>query len=113
MNITNPATPLFGPDRQRLGCEDQEWSVWVSGMDEIHDTDSLAAALELANELNGTFTQLRHNATSSDDPSYSLGAVVLRHGYAWTKDTEHRLGLDCGAPGCGSCAVDRATPKTT
>lgn len=112
MNITNPATPLFGPDRKRLGYEDQEWAVWVSGMDEIHDVDTLPAALELANELNGTFAQLRHNATNVYDPSYTLGAIVLRHGYAWTKDTEHRLGLDCGAPDCGSCSVDRATPKT-
>lgn len=104
MNITNPATPLFGPDRHRLGDETQEWAVWVSGMDELHDADTLPAALELANELNGTYAQLRHNATSLDDPSYVLGAVVLRHGYAWTADTEHRLGLNCGNPTCGPCS---------
>lgn len=104
MNITNPKTPLFGPDRHLLGYDHQEWAVWVSGMDEIHDADSLLAALELANELNGTFAQLRHNATSTDDPSYLLGAVVLRWGYAWTADTEHRLGLKCGNPTCGPCS---------
>ena len=103
MNITAPAEPLFGPNRNRLGYEEQEWAVWVSGMDEIHDADSLVHALELANELNGTFAQLRHNADGLDDPSYVLGAVVLRHGYAWTADTEHRLGLACGKPDCTNC----------
>jgi hypothetical protein len=104
MNIANPETPLFGPNRTRLGYEEQEWAVWVSGMDELHDADTLAAALVLANELNGTFAQLRHNADTLDDPSYVLGAVVLRHGYAWTADTEHRLGLKCGNPTCGPCS---------
>jgi hypothetical protein len=104
VNIIDPATPLFGPNRTRLGYEEQEWAVWVSGMDELHNADTLAAALELANELNGTFAQLKHNADKLDDPSYVLGAVVLRHGYAWTADTEHRLGLKCGNPTCGPCS---------
>jgi hypothetical protein len=108
MNITNPTRPLFGPGRVLLGYEDQEWAVWVSGMDELHDADTLDAALELAGELNGTFAQLRYNAPGLDDPSYVLGAVVLRHGYAWTAATEHRLGLACGKPDCDSCP----TPTT-
>lgn len=102
MTIT-AKTSLFGPDRARLGYEDQEWSVWVSGMDDIHNADTLAAALELANEFNATAAQLRFNS-STDDPSYLLGAVVLRHGYAWTAETEHRLGLKCGVPTCGPCS---------
>ena len=103
MTITAPKTQLFGPDRTRLGYADQEWSVWVSGMDDIHNADTLAAALELANEFNATAAQLRLN-NRIDDPSYLLGAVVLRHGYAWTADTEHRLGLKCGNPTCGPCS---------
>lgn len=109
MDTTNPAIPLFGPDRHRLGYESDEWAVWVSGMDEIHDVDTLPAALELANELNGTFAQLRYNASGPEDPSFVLGAVVLHHGYAWTADTEHRLGMDCGVPSCGPCSSGRAT----
>lgn len=103
MTTATPKTQLFGPDRTRLGYEDQEWSVWVSGMDDIHNADSLGAALELANEFNATAAQLRFNS-STDDPSYLLGAVVLRHGFAWTADTEHRLGLKCGVPTCGPCS---------
>lgn len=103
MTITTPKTQLFGPDRTRLGYEDQEWSVWVSGMDDIHNADTLAAALELANEFNATAAQLRLN-NRVDDPSYLLGAVVLRHGFAWTADTEHRPGLKCGVPTCGPCS---------
>jgi hypothetical protein len=98
-------TPLFGPNRQRLGYEAQEWSVWVSGMDDIHDADSLPAALELANELNATFAQLRLNSSKDDDPSFLLGAVVLHHGYAWTAETEHRLGNDCGQDDCTRCGA--------
>lgn len=101
MTTTAPKTQLFGPDRTRLGYEDQEWSVWVSGMDDIHNADTLAAALELANEFNATAAQLR---LQFGDPAYLLGAVVLRHGYAWTADTEHRLGLKCGVPTCGPCS---------
>lgn len=100
-------TSLFGPDRTRLGYEDQEWSVWVSGMDDIHDKDDLEEALELANELNATFAQLRFNSTSEFDPV--MYAVVLRHGYAWTADTEHEAKRDCGVPACGPCSFDRAS----
>lgn len=103
MTTAAPKTQLFGPDRQRLGYEDQEWSVWVSGMDDIHNADTLPAALELANEVNATAARLRLN-NRVDDPSYLLGAVVLRWGYAWTADTEHRLGLKCGNPTCGPCS---------
>ncbi|MYZ37500.1 MULTISPECIES: hypothetical protein [unclassified Streptomyces] len=106
MNTTNPTTTLFGPDRHRLGYEDQEWSVWVSGMDEIHDRETLGGALNLANELNATFAQMRFNSTSEYDPV--MYAVVLHHGYAWTADTEHRLGKDCGIKACGPCSANRS-----
>ncbi|MDX2921837.1 hypothetical protein [Streptomyces sp. NE06-03C] len=101
-------TTLFGPDRTRLGYEEQEWSVWVSGMDDIHDKATLVEALELTNELNACFTQLRLNSSSDLDPV--MYAVVLHHGYAWTASTEHALGLDCGVPACGPCSFDRAIP---
>lgn len=101
-------TKLFGVNRTRLGYEDQEWSVWVCGTDEIHDGQTLGGALNLANELNATFAQMRFNSASEYDPV--MYAVVLHHGYAWTRDTEHALGLDCGVPACGPCSFDRAIP---
>lgn len=104
------STNLFGENRTRLGYEDQEWSVWISGMDDIHDKDSLSDALELANELNATFAQLRLNATNEVDPAV-MYAVVLHHGYAWTVDTEHAHGLDCGVRACGACSFKRAFPE--
>ncbi|MFI1524968.1 hypothetical protein [Streptomyces griseus] len=99
-------TTLFGPDRTRLGYEEQKWSVWVSGMDNIHDKATLTEALELASELNACFAQLRLNSTSEYDPV--MYAVVLHHGYAWTADTEHALGLDCGVPACEPCSKNRS-----
>lgn len=101
---TDNARHLFGENRTRLGYEDQEWSVWVSGLDDIHDKDTLADALELANELNATFAAIRLSDSSEFAP---VGyAVVLRHGYAWTQATEHVRKLDCGP-----CSFDRAIPK--
>lgn len=102
---------LFGPDRKRVGYEDQEWAVWVLGLDDIHHKDSLADALEMANELNATFAELRLRDSSEFTPV--LYAVVLRHGYAWTQATEHAHQLDCGHPDCGPCSFDRAIPKET
>ncbi|MFE9777791.1 hypothetical protein ACFYPA_06490 [Streptomyces sp. NPDC005775] len=99
---------LFGKDRTRLGYENQEWSVWASGMDDIHDRETLGGALNLANELNATFAQMRFNSTSDLDPV--MYALVLHHGYAWTVDTEHALGLDCGVPACDPCSFERAIP---
>ncbi|MEU1663640.1 hypothetical protein ABZ547_08490 [Streptomyces sparsogenes] len=100
---------LFGPDRQRVGYADQEWSVWVSGMDDIHNKDSLADALEQANELNAVFADLR----TRDDSEFSpiLYAVVLHYGYAWTQATEHAHRVDCGHPDCGPCSFDRNEPQ--
>jgi len=97
---------LFGPDRKRVGYEEQEWSVWVLGLDDIHDKHSLAEALEQANELNATFAHLRLCDSSEFAPV--LYAVVLHHGYAWTQATEHAHGVDCGHPDCGPCSLDRA-----
>ncbi|MEU4506810.1 hypothetical protein [Streptomyces sp. NPDC024089] len=93
------STHLFGENRTRLGHETQEWSVWVSGMDDIHDRQTLGGALNLANEL---------NSTSEHDPV--MYAVVLHHGYAWTVQTEHAHGLDCGVPACGPCSSKRPAP---
>ncbi|MEU1787045.1 hypothetical protein [Streptomyces sparsogenes] len=100
---------LFGPDRQRVGYADQEWSVWVSGMDDIHDKDSLAEALELANELNATFADL--HTRDGNEFSPTCYAVVLHHGYAWTQATEHAHRIDCGHPGCVSCYINRDEPQ--
>lgn len=98
-------TKLYGSDRDRLGYEDQEWAVWVSGTDDIHAKNSLADALEFANELNGTFAQLRANSSSTYEPV--MHAVVLHHGYAWAASTEHAHGIDCGHPQCGPCSGKR------
>ncbi|MFD8826916.1 hypothetical protein ACFV1C_31750 [Streptomyces sp. NPDC059605] len=100
-------TTLFGKNRTRLGHPDQEWSVWVSGVDDIHDRDTLGSALNTANELNAAFAQMRCNSTSQYDPI--LYAVVLHHGYAWTQATEHAHGIDCGVPACDPCSLRRAT----
>ncbi|MCT2547387.1 hypothetical protein [Streptomyces atratus] len=104
----NNSTHLFGENRTRLGHETQEWSVWVSGMDDIHDRQTLGGALNLANELNASFAQMRFNSTSEYDPV--MYAVVLHHGYAWTVQTEHAHGLDCGVPACGPCSSKRPAP---
>ncbi|MGS2592080.1 hypothetical protein [Streptomyces hebeiensis] len=101
-------TNLFGNQPTRLGYKDQEWSVWVSGMDEIYDMETLGGALNRANELNATFAQLHFNSTSEHDPvTY---AVVLHHGYAWTVHTEHANGRDCGVPACAPCSTNRPAP---
>lgn len=94
---------LFGPDRERVGYEDQEWAVWVLGLDDIHQKASVAEALEMANELNATFAELRLRDSSEFSPV--LYAVVLHRGYAWTRATEHARQLSCGHPDCESCAM--------
>ena len=105
------STKLFGENRTRLGYEDQEWPVWVSGADEIHDRQTLGGALNLAHELNATFAQLRFNSSSEYDPvTYAL---VLHHGYAWTQGTEHALGINCGVDSCTPCSSTQAPPKET
>jgi hypothetical protein len=102
---TATRTSLFGPDRQRVGYEDQEWAVWILGMDDIHQKDSLAEALEFAAEHNACFADMRKRDNGQFSPV--LYAVVLHHGYAWTQATEHAHGLDCGHPDCGPCSFDR------
>jgi hypothetical protein len=99
---------LFGLNRRRVGYVDDEWAVWVLGLDDIHAKDNLADALEMANELNATFAELRMRDSSEFTPV--LYAVVLHRGYAWTRATEHAHKLDCGHPDCGSCSSSRATP---
>jgi len=102
-------TNLFGPDRQRVGYEDQEWAVWTLGMDDIHTKNSLAEALEFAAEHNAIFAELRLR----DDSQYSpvMYAVVLHWGYAWNQAVEHSFNLDCGHPDCGPCSFARNLPK--
>jgi hypothetical protein len=102
-------TRLFGPDRQRVGYEDQEWAVWVLGLDDVHQRKTLAEALELAAELNATFAELR--LRDSNEFSPIMYAVVLHRGYAWNQAVEHSFALDCGHPDCGPCSVDRVLPK--
>lgn len=97
---------LFGPDRNRLGYEDQEWAVWISGMDDINEADSAETALAVAAEHNATFAEL---ALGSDPSPYDpvLYAIVLRRGYAWSPAVEHRNGRDCGLVNCVHCSTDR------
>jgi len=108
---TSLSTRLFGPagERTRIGSADIEWAVWSSGIDEIHEHDNegrqldLGAALELANSLNAISAELRlRNGADANSPV--MHAVVLRWGYAWTAETEHSHGLDCGVPSCGPCS---------
>ncbi|MEU2180261.1 hypothetical protein [Streptomyces thermolilacinus] len=96
---------IFGTDRTPLGHEDQEWAVWVSHTDDVHPQSTVGAALQLANSLNAGFAALQAAGRPLD---HALYAVVLHHGYAWTAETEHQLGADCGIPTCGPCSSDRA-----
>jgi hypothetical protein len=104
-------THLFGADRQRVGYEDQEWAVWILGMDDVHQKDTLNAALEFAAEHNAIFAELRLCDSSRFSPV--MYAVVLHWGYAWNQAVEHSFGLDCGHPDCGPCSADRALPKAS
>lgn len=106
---------LFGADgeRTRIGDAATEWAVWSSGIDEIHEYDNqgheldLRNALELANSLNAISAELRVR-NGGDPNSPVMHAVVLHWGYAWTAETEHSHGLDCGVRTCGPCSFDRA-----
>lgn len=94
---------LFGETPIRPGYADQEWAVWITGMDDITEQPNAEAALLLAAE---------HNALSADmydgDPNAPVSfAVVLRHGYAWSPSVEHRAGRDCGVRACVHCGTDR------
>lgn len=99
---------LYGPSRQRVGYEDQEWAVWILGQDDIHEQPSLAEALEFAAENNSIFADLRLSASEFDPVCY---AVVLHHGYAWNATVEHQLGRDCGRPDCQACETSRTESK--
>ncbi|WP_329143593.1 hypothetical protein OIU91_06330 [Streptomyces sp. NBC_01456] len=98
---------LFGPDRQMVGIPEIEWSVWILGMDDIHEQESLAHALQFAAEHNAMFADNRLHY----DTRHTLHAVVLHHGFAWTQATEHALGVDCGHSDCGACGFGRSTSK--
>ncbi|WP_405531591.1 hypothetical protein OG592_27300 [Streptomyces avidinii] len=95
-------TQLFGPDRKRVGYEDQEWAVWVFGPDDVHQKTTLAEALELAAELNAMFAELHLRDSGKYSPV--MYAVVLHWGYAWNSAVEHSFGLNCGHPDCPPCS---------
>lgn len=95
---------LFGEDRSRAGWETDEWSVWISGMDDIHNQPSLDDALQFAAEHNAAFAEL---SIRDGDHAVRLYAVVLHYGYAWTQATEHAHGVDCGVADCGPCSFTR------
>lgn len=96
-------THLFGADRERVGYEDTPWSVWILGMDELHDRPTLDECLALAAEFNASFAHLRMTSTSEYDPV--MYAVVLHHGYAWSRTA----GPACGWETCDPCVGKGAT----
>lgn len=103
---TTTNSGLFGPGRQRVGYEEQEWAVWILGMDDIHEQASLEEALEFAAEHNAMFADIRMR---HEVGRHTLHAVVLHHGYAWSPAVEHQLGIDCGRPNClFPCGANRA-----
>lgn len=75
-------TPLFGPDRIRPGYPDTEWSVWITGMDDVLDQPDLTTALMVAAEHNATAVSIRDTSSDLDPVTH---AVVLHHGYAWQR----------------------------
>lgn len=103
MSHTKP-TRLFGEDRARVGWADDEWSVWILGMDDVHPQPSLDEALQFAAEHNAAFAELR---LRDGDHAIPLYAVVLHHGYAWTQPTEHAHGVTCGVRDCGPCSFSQ------
>lgn len=98
---------FFGPDRVLLGHPDQEWAVWISGPDDIRECISAEDAMQFALAHNTGFALIDFRSGSEFDPA--LYAVVLRNGYAWTPEAEHRAGRDCGAKHCEHCAPARTT----
>lgn len=100
-------TKFFGPDRVQLGWPDTEWAVLLTGMEEIHDQPSAEMALMFAADHNAGAAESRTNHPG--DPNMPVThAVVLRHGYAWSADVEHRTGRDCGIEHCTHCDTGRA-----
>ena len=96
---------FFGPNRTRIGWPDIEWAVWVSGMDEIHEQPSAETALMYAADYNAGTAELHANDHTGLMPI--VHAVVLRNGYAWSSEVEHRAGRDCGIQQCIHCGTDR------
>ena len=75
-------------DRLRPGWDDDPWAVWVSGTDDVLPQPDLPTALVVAAE---------HNAMHCDlydgDPNTPVcHAVVLHHGYAWTRRAQPAAG---------------------
>lgn len=96
-------TKLFGPNRIRPGYEDQEWAVWITGMDDVTQQPTVEAALAYAADHNAVAASL-YDGSPLNPVTY---AVVLHHGYAWSADVEHCAGRDCGVKGCVHCGTDR------
>ncbi|PWG13934.1 hypothetical protein DF268_08700 [Streptomyces sp. V2] len=92
---------LFGPDRQLLGYEDQEWAVWVSGVNDVLPQPDLITALVTAAEQNAALCG-GYDGHPFTPVAY---AVVLHHGYAWTQSVEHQAGRDCGMRDCTDCGA--------
>lgn len=104
-------TTYFGPTRDRLGYPEPEWSVLITGMDDIHDQPDVTTALAFAAEHNAVAAA--HRTHHANDPLEPVThAIVLRHGYAWTPSTEHRAGRECGMPNC-TCRTATPSDKPT
>ncbi|WP_042408173.1 hypothetical protein [Streptacidiphilus carbonis] len=74
-------TPLFGPNRIRPGYEDTEWSVWITGMDDILNQPDLTTALMVAAEHNAMALSIHDGSPLTPN----TWAIVLHHGYAWQR----------------------------
>lgn len=77
----NSRPQLWGPDAVLLGYEDTEWSVWISGMDELLDQPDLKTALAVAAEQNAAAF------AGYDGHPYTpvTHALVLHRGRAWKR----------------------------
>lgn len=79
---TTPRPQLWGPDAVLLGYESDEWSVWISGMDEILPQPDLDTALRVAAELNAT----AHAVYDGHPYTPVTHALVLYRGRAWQRN---------------------------
>jgi hypothetical protein len=72
---------LFGPDRTLIGDESVEWSVWITGMDDVLPQPDKETALSVAAEFNATSVQVYDGSEFSP----VTHAVVVHNGYAWKR----------------------------
>lgn len=78
---TSTSKGLFGPNRIRPGYADTEWSVWVSGMDNVLDQPDRDTALAVAAEANATACDMYDGNPFTP----VVHAVVLYYGHAWKR----------------------------